>query len=306
MTLRRDLIGAALGIVPPAAIRRAAGQYLGGTTVDDAIRCASALALRGLDVTLSVLGEAAATTDQVAAAATENRAVIDALARPGAVQGVHLGVKLTALGLEFDAALAASHLVALAEACERAGVVVEVDMEQAAHVDRVLSIVHTVRGRFTGVQAVLQAELYRSLADARSLVATGIPARIVKGAYKEGPTVAYQLPEVIRENYLALVKMFLEAGVPVGIGTHDEYLVYRSLQLADDLRAEPEDYEFQMIMGVQEQLRSSLLAQGQSVRVTACFGVEAHRWAIRRLQENPELIRHGLATVAARFPRARS
>jgi proline dehydrogenase len=298
MTVRRQVTGAVLGAVPPAAIRRAAGPYFAGTTVEDAMRSVDALAQAGMPATVAVLGEAAATAREAEVAAAENSAVIDAVARRGAERDTHLGVKLTALGLEFDAQLATSHLVTLAAAADRAGVIVEVDMEQSAYVDQTLAIVRSMRERFSGVHAVIQAELCRSLADAGALIADRVPTRVVKGAYKEGAAVSYQLPEVIRVNYLACVRRFLEAGVPVGVATHDEYLIYRVLELAGEHAPAP--FEFQMIMGIHEQLRSALVARGHPVRVTVSFGINAHRWAIRRLQENPALVRYGLNSLLPR------
>jgi proline dehydrogenase len=298
MTVQREIVGRVLHTLPPGVIRRASGRYLAGATVQDAMRCVRALAAQGCGATIAVLGEAAATPAGVEAAVGETHGVLDEISRLDPGHDIRLGVKLTALGLQFDAGLAQSELIALAEHAAGCGVVIEVDMEKSTYVDQTLSAVRGARTRFPEVRAVIQAELYRSISDAESLVAEGIPTRIVKGAYKEGPGVAYKSPEVIRANYLGLVGRYLETGVPVGVATHDEYLIYRVREMAVETGGAPARFEFQMIMGIQESLRSALVDWGLPVRVTVSFGADSHLWAIRRLQENPEVVRHAFVAMA--------
>jgi proline dehydrogenase len=290
MSATGRLLGGALGTLPPALIRRAARPYLAGATVGDALREVRALASGGAAATIAVLGEAATTPGYADEQMQEMCAVLDAVA--GTDLDVRLGVKLTALGLCFDGELAVRNLGRLATTAARTGRILEVDMEQADYVDRTLAAVRTVRGTSPNVAAVVQAELRRTMTDVDSLIAERIPTRIVKGTYREGQRHAYQLPEVIRENFVALVRRYLEAGVPVGVATHDEYVVYRTLELVDQLKVHQQAFEFQMIMGIQPALCAALLASGRRVRVTVNFGADAHKWSIRRLKENPEVARY--------------
>jgi proline dehydrogenase len=298
MSATGRLMGGVLSTMPPALIRRAARPYLAGTTVEDALREVRALATEGAASTIAVLGEAATTPAYADAQMQEMCAVLDAAAGTGL--DVRLGVKLTAIGLCFDRDLAIRHLRSLARAARQKGIVLEVDMEQAEYVDRTLDAVSTVRAASPNVFAVVQAELLRTSADVGTLIADRTPTRIVKGTYKEGPQHAYQLAEVIRENFVALVERYLAAGVPVGVATHDEYLVYRAVEVADRLGVERDAYEIQMIMGIQLGLRAALLAAGRRLRVTVNFGADAHKWSIRRLKENPEIARYVVAGMRER------
>ena len=295
MTATGRAVSSVVGVLPASVIRRAARRYLGGATVGEAMDVARSLAAGGMRVTLAVVGEAAATPEYASGHQRELLAVTGAVASSGL--DVRLGVKLTGLGLVFDPQLATAHLCAVAEAAAAAGCVVEVDMEQARYVDRTLEVVRVARRTMSNVEAVVQAELYRTAADARALIAERIPARVVKGAYKEGPAHAYALPEVIRDSYLDLVRQFLEAGVHVGVATHDEYLIYHVQRLASELGVSPDAYEFQMLKGIHEQLRTALVRSGHPVRVTVSFGTDAHKWSLRRLNENPEMIRHILTNI---------
>jgi proline dehydrogenase len=295
MTATGRAMSSVLDLLPESVIRRAARRYLGGATVSEAMDVARSLAAQGMPATLAVVGEAAQTPEYADQHLRELLAVTEALSGTGL--DVRLGVKLTGLGLAFDWQLARTHLLSIAEAAAAAGCVVEVDMEQARYVDRTLDTVRAARRTMSNVEAVVQAELYRTAGDVRALIGDHIPARVVKGAYKEGRTHAYGRPEVIRDNYLDVIRQYLEAGVHVGVATHDEYLVFHVLRMADELGVSSDGYEFQMLKGIEEQLRAALVRSGHPVRVTVNFGADAHKWSLRRLKENPEIVRHMLTAM---------
>lgn len=284
-----------LDALPASVIRRAARRYLGGATVGEAMDVVRSLAAEGMPATLAVVGEAAATPEYAGQHLRELLAVTDAVASAGL--DIRLAVKLSGLGLAFDQRLAGTHLCSIAEAAAAAGCVVEVDMEQARYVDQTLEAVRAARRTMSNVEAAVQAELYRTAGDVGALIEDRIPARVVKGAYKEGPAVAYGRPEVIRDSYLDVVRRYLQAGVHVGVATHDEYLIFHIQRLAEELGVGSDAYEFQMLKGIQEQLRTALVRSGHPVRVTVNFGADAHKWSLRRLKENPEIIRHLLTSV---------
>jgi len=296
MTATGRAMSSVLDMLPASVIRRAARRYLGGETVGEAMDVARSLAAAGMAATLAVVGEAAETPEYAGRHMRELLAVTDAVAGTGL--DVRLGVKLTGLGLVFDPQLARTHLFSIAEAAAAAGCVVEIDMEQARYVDAALDIVRAARRTMPNVEAVVQAELYRTAGDVRALIADHIPARVVKGAYKEGPAHAYARPEVIRDSYLDVARQYLTAGLHVGVATHDEYLIFHVQRLAGELGVSSAGYEFQMLKGIGEQLRAALVRSGHPVRVTVNFGTDAHTWSLRRLKENPELVRHMLTSIS--------
>ncbi len=93
--------------------------------------------------------------------------------------------------------------------------------------------------------------------------------------------------------------MFIDAGTDSlsifgGWPRPSSELIFRTIDLAEQLGVAGENYEFQMIMGIQEALRSSLVAAGHRVRVTVHFGSDLHKWSVRRLKENPDLARYAM------------
>ena len=300
MSVTGQVVGGLVGRFPPGVIRAMARQYAAGATVDDARREIRSLRGRGTAATASLLGEAATTEDYADRHVRELGSVLTALRDPGNAElDVRLGVKPTALGVDVSRDLAARNLRAIARGAAEAGCAVEVDMEKLGYVDPTLDLVRTARAEpGSTVCAVVQAYLHRTSGDVDALLADRTPTRIVKGTYKETADHAYQLYESVRENFVALVRRYLEAGVWVGVGTHDEYVIVRVLELVRELGAPPDAYEFQMIMGVQEGLRRGLVEAGHPVRVTVHFGSDLHLWSVRRLRENPEIAKYALLGIA--------
>ena len=143
MSSASRVLAAALGVLPPSVIRRAARRYLGGATVAEAVDVARTFAKNGMSVTLAVVGEAATTP---ASAERYLHELLDIVATIDATTpDVRIGVKLTGLGLAFDANLASRNLHVIGTAVAEVGSIVEVDMEQACYVDQTLEIVRNTR-----------------------------------------------------------------------------------------------------------------------------------------------------------------
>jgi proline dehydrogenase len=78
----------------------------------------------------------------------------------------------------------------------------------------------------------------------------------------------------------------------VGIATHDEHFILHALRLMHQLKIPEDRYEFQMLLGVDEELRNILVGGGHKVRVYVPFGKEWYEYSTRRLQENPKIARY--------------
>ena len=64
---------------------------------------------------------------------------------------------------------------------------------------------------------------------------------------------------------------------------------------ARDLGLSRRDYEFQMLLGVDEPLRKILVGAGHRMRVYVPYGEQWYEYSVRRLKENPKV-----ATYVAR------
>ncbi|HVR06551.1 MAG TPA: proline dehydrogenase family protein, partial [Thermoanaerobaculia bacterium] len=103
----------------------------------------------------------------------------------------------------------------------------------------------------------------------------------------------------VRANYVRALEKLIEHGVYPAIATHDEYLACAAAGLIDKYGLKPHQYEFQMLLGVDQELRDILIAAGHRLRVYVPYGQDWYPYSIRRLRENPEVARHVLRALLA-------
>jgi proline dehydrogenase len=286
-------------VVPRAIVRRISGRYIAGDTLEDAVETVRELNRRGCVATIDLLGES---TDDKADALAKLRAykeVLDVLEEHGLKSGV--SVKLTGLGLTLDEEFCRENLEEIVVYAGQKGRFVRVDMEDSPHTEATLRLVHDLHKRHENTGAVVQAYLRRSLGDVERLVEAGISARLCKGIYDEPRKLAYKDFDTVRENYILLLEEFLGGGCYVGIATHDEYLVWHALRLIHRMEIPKDRYEFQMLLGVDEELRGILVGAGHKVRVYVPFGEDWYEYSTRRLKENPKIAGYVAKDVISRI-----
>jgi proline dehydrogenase len=299
------LLDQALATVLPAfpkrLVRLVAQRYVAGARLDDALRTVTALNAEGACATVDVLGEDVT----VRADAERTRDAYVELLRAIASRGLdsNVSVKLSAFGLKFDPALCRELVASTCEEARAHGNFVRVDMEDSSVTQATLDIVRGLRREHGNVGPVLQAYLHRTPSDARALAAEGANVRLCKGIYVEPRAIAWKDRELVRRNYAWSLRLLLEGGAArVGVATHDEHLVWEALRLVSDLRVDRDRYEFQMLLGVQDDLRRWLISSGERVRVYVPYGERWYEYSMRRLKENPAIAGHvARATVLRVF-----
>jgi proline dehydrogenase len=302
MSLLDKAIALALPAVPKPIVGFFSKRYIAGSTREDAFRVVRELEREGAMSTLDILGEFISSVDQADA---NTRAYVDLVRRIAEerLANTNVSVKLTALGLLLDKTRCLENIRSLVAAASEVGGFVRIDMEDAQCTDATLAIHHTLRREFPGrVGVVLQARLRRTLDDIDAVTSEPANLRLCKGIYLEPRTIAYTDPDIIRDNFtLALTRMF-ERKAYVGIATHDERLVWEALRLIRQFGLTPAQYEFQMLLGVEEELRGILLAGGHRLRVYVPYGEEWYAYSVRRLRESPQIAGHALRALLRRRP----
>ena len=284
------LIVRGLPLVPRGIVGRVARRYVAGETLDQALATVAALRDDGAMATLDLLGEEVREPERAIAAVEQYERMLDAIAASGLPSNI--SIKPTSLGLKIDPALCRGNVERLLERAAGHGNFVRIDMEDATTTDATLAIYRELFPRHQNVGVVLQAYLRRTLADAGALPEEGANVRLCKGIYVEPRRIAYKEHATVRLNYLRILEKLLARGVHVGIATHDDHLICGALALVDRLGVPRERYEFQMLLGVEPELRSLLLAAGQRLRVYVPYGRDWYPYSIRRLRENPRIARH--------------
>lgn len=286
--------------LPRFIVRRTASRYVAGETLDDALRAMKELAAEGAMSTLDVLGESVTRKEQTYETRDEYLRALDVIAAAGVP--ANISIKPTAVGLAIDPALAKENCAAICRKAREKGIFVRLDMEDTPFTESTIQLVLDLRKEFESVGVVIQAYLRRSLGDLDRLIAAGLNVRICKGIYVEPRADAYKDRQVVIENFAALVEKHLAAGCYVGIATHDEACVQRALATIDRLKLTPDKYEFQMLLGVDPQLRKILLKAGHRLRVYVPYGRDWYAYSIRRLKENPAIARHVVNRVLGLGP----
>lgn len=299
MSAFNRLLVTGLPMVPKPLVGRVASRYVAGETLADAVRVVRSLNQEGAMATLDVLGEEVKEREPAVAAVEEYLQVFDTIARERLDSNV--SIKLTLLGLKIDEGFCRDNVERIVAKAKEHGNFVRIDMEDHTTTDATLRIYHELHARYGNVGVVLQAYMRRTLADIAALPKQGASVRICKGIYVEPRAIAWKGFETIQANYVRALEKLIENGVYPGIATHDEYLVNRAVGLVDKHGLRREQYEFQMLLGVDEELRRILIAGGHRLRVYVPYGRDWYPYSIRRLRENPEVARHVIrATLSGR------
>ncbi|MCQ4084951.1 proline dehydrogenase family protein [Streptomyces sp. RB6PN25] len=265
-------------------------RFIAGDELRPAMESVRELTASGLDVTLDHLGEDV--TDRATAAATRDAylRLLDAIAAEGLGKRAEVSVKLSAFGQALPSGghdIALENVRQVAEAATAAGTTVTLDMEDHTTVDSTLAILDELRKEHPGTGAVLQSYLFRTEDDCRRLATPGSRVRLVKGAYKEPASVAYQGKREVDLAYVRCLKILMAgAGYPM-IGSHDPRMIAIGQELARRAGRKPHDYEFQMLFGIRTAEQRRLAESGERMRIYVPYGADWYGYFMRRLAERP-------------------
>ena len=280
-------IAESVPLIPRPIVRRISRRYIAGDTLDEAVETVRGLDKQGCVATIDLLGESTESKAAAAAKLSDYKKVVDALDEHNLNSGI--SVKLTGLGLTLSEELCRANLEEIVEYAGTRNRFVRVDMEDSPYTGVTLEMVIDLHERRENVGAVIQAYMRRSLEDVCRLIEAGVTVRLCKGIYDEPRKIAYKDFDTVRQNYIFLLDELLKGGAYVGIATHDEFLIWHALRLIHQLEVPEDRYEFQMLLGVDEELRRILVGAGHKLRVYVPFGEEWYEYSSRRLKENPKI-----------------
>ncbi|HEU5432858.1 MAG TPA: proline dehydrogenase family protein [Thermomicrobiales bacterium] len=285
--------------------RQLVRRFVAGDDVRTAIDVVRAIAAQGMSATLDQLGENVRTEAATNAAAATYIDVLRRMAAAGVDPSI--SVKLSMLGMDIDDRLPESIMPSILEVAREVGGFVRIDMEGSAYTERTLAIAERLHMRFPEqVGTVIQAYLYRSPADLDRLIARNMRVRLVKGAYAEPASIAYQRPRDIDAAFVRLMERLLDAGPYPAIATHDPALLLAAKGYATRMGIGRDRFEFQMLYGVRRDEQRALAAEGYRVRVYVPFGTEWYPYFTRRIAERPANALFVLRQLLDRADRARN
>ena len=273
-------------VVSRYGFRLGAKRFVAGESEEEFLDVAKTVNAQGFAVACGILGEGVANAGEARVAADQYCALL----RTFAEQRIDANVafKLTHVGLDIDRDLALENAMRIAQAAQETGNTMRLDMEQSKYVDATLSIYSQLRLRYGCVGAVLQSYLFRSMDDLRALLPAQPNLRIVKGAYLEPASIAFENKRDVDANYIALVETALQAAGYTAVATHDRRIVQHVIEFTKRNGIPKRGrFEFQMLYGISTPFAQDLVRDGYRVRLAVPFGTYWFPYLMRRLAERP-------------------
>ncbi len=270
-------------------VRRSVARFMPGEEAEDALRAAKVLAEKQLGSVLSHLGENISNVRE-AEDATQHYLMVLGKIHASRMQ-TELSVKLTQLGLDQSLDLCTGNLRRILRE-EKSDRSVWIDMEASSYVDATLQVYQKVLAEFPKTGICLQAYLLRSKNDLEALLPMKASVRLVKGAYKEPPEVAYPAKKDVDENFFSLAQTMIRAQregklMRTIFGTHDTALIRRLAEFSAKEGMSKQSLEIQMLYGIQRAELERLAAEGYRAAAFICYGHSWYPWFLRRLAERP-------------------
>lgn len=276
--------------MPERLVWQFSKKYIAGKTLQSAVDTVKDLNSKGILATLDVLGESITTKEEAITAKQKALEVFDAIVKNKL--NANLSIKPTQMGLAIDKEFAYQNILELVKHANEINNFVRIDMEDSPYTDVTLDVYKRIYEEYSNLGVVLQAYLKRTYNDTILLNKLGTNYRLCKGIYIEPANIAYKDKQAIRDNFMKCLELMLKNGNYVGIATHDKYLIDESYELIKTLNIPKDMFEFQMLLGVREDLRDKINKDGFRIRIYVPFGDDWYKYSMRRLQENPNIAGH--------------
>lgn len=295
MNILNKVLVPSISVLPKGVVKIFANKYIAGDKLSDAVNTVKDLNQKKLMATVDVLGESIKDRSEAISSKLENLKVLDAIKTNEL--NCNLSIKLTMLGLNIDYDFCMEQVTEILEKAKSINTFVRIDMEDSSVTESTIKIFEESKKKFDNVGIVIQAYLRRSENDILRLTDIGANFRICKGIYVEPEEIAFKDGDEIRANFLKILRIALEKKSYVGIATHDEYLIKESVKMVKEMNLKKDEYEFQMLLGVKENIRGEAVAKGHRMRIYVPFGKRWYEYSIRRFKENPNLAGQVLKSI---------
>ena len=290
-----NLIVRVVQLMPKPVVGFFSKKYIAGETLQDAVNFVKNLNSKGIYATMDVLGESVANKSESIKCKNEALEVLEAIEKNKLM--ANLSIKPTQMGLAIDEHFAYEQILELVKKAAEYKNFVRIDMEDSPFTDKTLNLYKRIYADYKNVGVVIQAYMKRSIEDVVELDKIGTNYRLCKGIYVEPAAIAYKGKQEVRDNYLKLLDQMFKDGNYVGIATHDKPLIDAAYARIKEQNIAKDKFEFQMLLGVREDLRDKINADGYKIRIYVPFGKDWYAYSVRRLKENPSVA----GTIAKSF-----
>ncbi|GIP25784.1 proline dehydrogenase [Paenibacillus sp. J23TS9] len=266
--------------------KKLAGKFIAGDTLAEALAEIEIMNSKGIMVTLDHLGEGIKELTEATGYKEEYIRLVNGIAEGNVNSNVSL--KPTQMGLALNKEACYDNIRAVVIQAKKHNNFVRIDMEDTPFTQATIDIVLRLHAEgLTNVGTVIQAYLFRTEDDVKQLIEAKVNLRLVKGAYKEPGTVAYQQMSEVIDNYKKIIKMHLDGGVYTAIASHDDRIIHWVKEYAARNGISKEAFEFQMLYGLRMNDQEQLAKEGYRIRCYMPYGTMWYPYYTRRLAEKP-------------------
>lgn len=263
-----------------------ASKVVVGNSIDEVIKTIQTLNDKGITVTVDCLGEFVDSKEQ---SIKEKKIILTVLqAIYDNNLDAHISLKISQLGAEFDVDLAEQNLREIVEKAKSLGNIhINIDTEKYAGLSNILYVLDELSKDYDNIGTVVQAYLYS--ADNMIEDYPHIRLRLVKGAYKENASIAYQTKDDIDKNYIKLIEKRLKSAKNfTSIATHDHKIIDHVKKFVKENNIDRDNFEFQMLYGFRSELAYEIAEDGYHFCIYVPFGEDWFGYFMRRLAERPQ------------------
>ncbi|WPK13598.1 proline dehydrogenase family protein [Lysinibacillus louembei] len=265
-------------------LKLGAQSVVAGTNISEVIQSIKELNALGISCTVDNLGEFVFEKSEATAAKEQILAVIEAIHAEGV--DAHISLKPSQLGLDIDIDFCYDNLREIVAQAAEYDIFVNFDMENYDRLQVSFDLVEELSKTYDNVGTVIQAYFFRAKEDIEKF--KDYRLRIVKGAYKESESVAYQDKLDIDLNYIDLIEYHLLNGKFTSIATHDHNVIEHVKRFVKDHNIPNDKFEFQMLYGFRKEMQISLAKEGYNFCTYVPFGKDWYGYFMRRLAERPQ------------------
>jgi proline dehydrogenase len=270
-------------------VQRAVKRFMPGTTAETAIDAARELLKHNIPTTFTHLGENISTIKEAEDNTEQYLNLLEKINKENLDTEVSL--KLTQIGLDLSFQKTFELFTSITDKAKKLNNNVFIDIEDSTYVDKTLDFYRRIKSDYSNVGLCLQAYLYRTMDDIKSMIEINPWIRLVKGAYKEPSSVAFPKMLQVNENFLKISDFLLEQintlEIRVAFGTHDLNIQEQVKHKANEMGLPKEKVEFQMLYGIKTSEQYKLAEEGYKVRTLISYGEHWYPWYMRRLAERP-------------------
>ena len=264
-----------------------ARKWISGNTYEDALSSARISNGKGISAILNFLGEDTTDKKVIQQTVKEYIMLLDLLEN-ASIDGC-ISIKPTQVGLRIGVDSCLFNLRQIARKARSLNKFMWLDIESYPFVEDTISIYLNLIKDYKGIGVAIQSYLKRSSSDLLHLLEQDANIRLVKGAYSENEEIAFRSTDKINSNFSELMTMIFSRVDKnrsiFAIATHDPRLINEAIELSRKFDTDRRKFEFQLLKGINDEMKVSLVNQGFRVYEYIPYGNHWLPYSVRRIKE---------------------